>query len=83
MTIPILRKWNTFCDFQQYANLGESLSASLAARVSYYSYVKVLTNICTSKKEEKTKFEYNATNNEIVQTTNTINRAIYDQTGTV
>ena len=34
------------------------------------------------EKEEKTKFEYNATNNEITQTTNTICQTIYEQART-
>ena len=66
-----LRKETHFVNLKP-ANLGPSLRASLAARVSYYSYVKVLTYICTWKKEKKTKFENNATNNEIAQTANTI-----------
>ena len=46
-------KGNSFCKSKKPANLGASLRASLAARVSYYSYVKVLTYICTWKKKRK------------------------------
>ena len=35
------------------------------------------------EKEEKTKFEYNASNNEITQTTNTICQTIYEQARTI
>ena len=51
-------------NYLKYAKLRAPLRASIAARVSYYSYVKVLTYICTWKKRGN-QIQYNATNNEI------------------